>query len=331
MRKISLILVMFMLTAPALADVIITVDQNDTDADSFNVTYEVDDGERVRAIALDIIAHNDVNIVDVNDFHAGESSQWTAKGYGIFPSNFASEIDPEDPDEDWDNSGYTPLGNEADYPDDTLEGLDTNGITVEMGSLYVDEVNKPDTSGLLMEIVLDPNHHEECNKISLALNLIRGGIVLEDGNSPPPEDIILVDWIRDVEECLIGGNAHAGEYNDWANPLWNKPDCWCYCRQCRGDINGKKLGLFWVQSADLAIFRSAFFKNDAALAAIPDGICADLNHKKLGLFRVQAADLTIFRTYFFKTVVPKCDATPVITGPFNFWCDPTNGCPGVCP
>jgi hypothetical protein len=86
-----------------------------------------------------------------------------------------------------------------------------------------------------------------------------------------------------------------------------KPDCWCYQRQCRGDINGAPLGPYHVQSADLTIFKLAYFKTCAVLAGVTNGICADLNHAPLGPYRVQAADLTIFKTYYFKTGVPCCD------------------------
>ena len=323
MRKISLILAMFVLTAPALAVVTITVDQNDTDPLSFNILYDVNEGEDVRAYALDIFVDNDACIVEVNDFHVGESNSVTP-GYGIFPSNFAQHIDPEDPE--WDAEDYNPLGDANDYPEDTLVGLDTNGITVELGSLYVGDNNDPCDSGILLEIVVGS---DDFSKISLALNQIRGGIVLKDASSPPPEDIVLVPWER--QDCLIGGNAGPLEYSDWSNPLWNKPACWCYCRQCRGDADGKKTLLYWVAIPDLSLFKLAFSKTDAVLATIPNGICCDYDHKKTLLYRVAIPDLTIFKTYFSKTVVPNCNSAPVITGPYNFWCDPTNGCPGVCP
>jgi hypothetical protein len=283
----------------------------------------------VRAIALDIMANADVNIVDVNDYHAGECTA-TAKGYGIFPSSFAASIDPEDPD--WDSGNYTPLGEYLDYPDDTKEGLDTNGITVEMGSLYEDG-NEPLTSGILLEIVLDPNHSSECTRISLALNQIRGAIVLEDGSAP--SKVYLKDWV--FSECLIGGAAGGLEKSDW--DFWGQPNCWCYCRQCRGDIDGLKTGPFWVTIPDLTILKLAYGKMDAQLALVPNGICADLDHKKTGPFRVTIPDLGIFKKYYGKMAnfVPPCDQADVLNGypapyvgPWNFWCDPT-GCPADCP
>ena len=313
MRKISLILVIFVLTAPALARVDIICEPNVTDLNSVTVRYVVT-GEtyRVRAIALDISLSDDVNIVEVNDFHVGESSQWTTKAYGIFPSSFASEIDPEDPD--WDAKKYTPLGKKVDYPGDTLEGLDTNGITVELGSLYVEEVNAPELSGVLFEFTAEKPDN---TVVTLALNQIRGGIVLEDPDEEVSEVNLVGCIIRPEQpDCLIGGNAGLLEYSDWVS--FGKPDCWCYARQCRGDIDGTKTGPYWVAIPDLTLFKAAYGQRTLP----PGGICADLDHLKTGPYRVAIPDLTIFKQYYGQRTVPDCGQAPIITGPYNFWTTP---------
>jgi hypothetical protein len=155
-------------------------------------------------------------------------------------------------------------------------------------------------------------------KVKIRENTIRGGVVLTNAGSPSV--VNSPGYTFPSLECLVGGNAGPNEKADWI--AWGKPGCWCYARQCRGDINGKK-SIFWVQAADLAIFRSAFQKNDATLNTIPNGICADLNHFK-SIFRVQAADLAIFRAYFQKSdaQTPLCNQAPIITGPYNFWITP---------
>jgi len=135
-----------------------------------------------------------------------------------------------------------------------------------------------------------------------------------------------------VAECL---KSSATGYADWVK--WRYPACWCFKRQCHGDINGLKVGLNWVQAADLSCFKSAYLKGDAVVAAITcstgttgtiGGICADLNHAKLGLNRVQAADLGLFKTYYLKgeaivtccdTATPAGDCTLVSGDPYNFW------------
>jgi hypothetical protein len=121
-------------------------------------------------------------------------------------------------------------------------------------------------------------------------------------------------------ECLIGGNAGPLEYSDWV--AWGKPDCWCYKRQCRGDIDGILTGPFWVAIPDLNIFRNCFNVIDTLLP--PGCICADLDHIKTGPFRIAIPDLFIFRTYFnqFEALVPICDQPLIYTGPYNFWTEP---------
>jgi hypothetical protein len=116
---------------------------------------------------------------------------------------------------------------------------------------------------------------------------------------------------------LIGGIAHPGEKADW--DAWGKPDCWCYRKQCRGDINGQKTGPFDVQLLDLQDLAAAYLKFDAVLATIPNGICADVDHRKVGPYRVQLLDLQQLATYYIKfpAMVPQCDAAPLTTGPYN--------------
>ncbi len=121
-----------------------------------------------------------------------------------------------------------------------------------------------------------------------------------------------------VIECV---KSTASFYNDWV--AWGKPNCWCYERQCNGDINGKKepIGTTQVGATDLAIFKNAFGKNPTDLALVTNGICADLNHKKepIGVARVGATDLGIFKTYYGKALaqIPACPMTD-----YNFWITP---------
>jgi len=121
-----------------------------------------------------------------------------------------------------------------------------------------------------------------------------------------------------VANCLVGGAAGTAENPDWVK--WRYPACWCYARQCRGDINGKKTGPNYVQLLDFSALTAAFGKTDVQMVAIPSSICADLNHKKTGPNRVQLLDYTILTTYFGKAdaLVPLCTAAPVINGPWNY-------------
>ncbi|MHC4498101.1 MAG: GEVED domain-containing protein [Planctomycetota bacterium] len=112
------------------------------------------------------------------------------------------------------------------------------------------------------------------------------------------------------QDCL---SITAPEYADWVS--LGKPDCWCYRRQCRGDIDGIQTGPFHVAIPDLALFKLCFNQ-----FVLPPGCeCADLDHMQTGPFRVAIPDLGIFKTYFNQFVVPQCDQIPIYTGPYNFW------------
>jgi len=111
----------------------------------------------------------------------------------------------------------------------------------------------------------------------------------------------------------------------------NRPACWAYPRQCRGDANGVKTSIYWVSTTDLTILKGALNK---ALTLIPaGGICADFNHVPTSIYWVSGTDLTILKTYLNKaeSLVPLCGNVPPTgsTDPnYRYWCVPTGA---VCP
>jgi len=121
--------------------------------------------------------------------------------------------------------------------------------------------------------------------------------------------------------------ATAPIYANWVT--LGKPACWAYPRQCRGDADGKKQGIYWVSANDLTILRGAISK---ALASIPPGgRCADFDHNKQGIYWISANDLNILRAYISKAEasVPICGNTSTTGDPnFWYWCLPTTA---VCP
>ncbi len=127
----------------------------------------------------------------------------------------------------------------------------------------------------------------------------------------------------DVSKGQCCMKTTATEFAQWVS--WGEPDCWCYKRQCRGDADGIKTMIFWVAVPDLNLLRSAFNKNDAQLAAIPNGICADFDHVKTMIFRVAVPDLNRLRAYFNQpeAAVPCCDndqdCVLDVTDKLNFW------------
>jgi hypothetical protein len=115
------------------------------------------------------------------------------------------------------------------------------------------------------------------------------------------------DYLATATECL--SNAAGTAYTLWTN--WSKPDCWCYRKQCNGDINGAKFLGKPVTVADNDIMKAAFGLSDAALALVTNGICADLNHAKFLGKHVTVADNDVLKSYFgvADASVPQCPDT----------------------
>jgi len=145
------------------------------------------------------------------------------------------------------------------------------------------------------------------------------------------QSLMFSRWrVNSTGNLTYTGQADDGEVEDYATECmknthpdytnfsyWNKPKCWCYPRQCRGDADGLKLSVFWVSANDLALLRLSIGKLEAQIP--PGGICCDFDHKKLSVFWVSANDLAILRLYIGKleAQIPVCDNTHI-----NFWCSP---------
>jgi len=178
MMKKFLILSVLLLAVPAMAAVTITVTDSGLGDGVATISYtDTGDPNRVRAFALDVTVDSDANIIDCNEFMVGECNS-VDRGYGIFPGRFSRYITPTTPD--WGDPNYTPVAVPEDLPGDTRGGLGTGGVTLEMGSLYVD-VNTPNPSGVLCTLTVD----KTCN-MTVAVNAGRGGVVLEDASTVVP-------------------------------------------------------------------------------------------------------------------------------------------------
>jgi len=286
-------------TVPARADVNITAAQvGDTNEVivSFDATSETN---LVRAFALDIQLDNDANIVSVVGLSAD---------YWVYPGTI--QIDAQGNVIDF----GTALADYSDLPSGTLAGLDSNGITIEMASLYAPvgpgSPNAPAKSGDLISFRVS---NDTC--LTIGANVARAGatgVVMED-----PNHVVTVNY--PLHMCIFGPPPpdclpfSAPEYSDWV--AWGKPECWCFCKQCYGDINGSSFFGKPVTLSDLIIFKSAFNISDAELALVENGICADLNHASFFGKRVTLSDLNTFKLYFNlpEADVPICPSAPL-------WC-----------
>ncbi len=290
MRKIVSTLAGLFLCGSAWATVTITLTKiTDTKvAINYDATTE---SQLVRAFALDVIA-TDGNIVDISDYYVGDDN----RGYGIFPANFSRYItvNPTTGDvESWDDPNYTPVA-----PPDTpgaLGGLGTNGITIEMGSLY--DTGAPSKTGMLCTVTVS----EGATKLCVNGNAIRGNIVMEDGSERVPVEACGFDLCP--LDCFPSTFT---TYFDWV--MYGKPNCWCNSAamcggpssqlgdyQCDGDASGKPyLTTGWrVYTDDLNIIAANWKRKISGTP--PANPCADISHKgylTIG-WRVYTDDLSI--------------------------------------
>jgi hypothetical protein len=137
------------------------------------VEYQCTAGELVRAFALDVSVDRG-QILGVSGFFRGDSKTG-ATGYGIFPASFRDHINVgTGTNIDWSTSGYTPLAVPADSPGDTLPGLNSSGVTLELGALWDPTVPAaaPGPAGTLCALTLS-----QPAQVSVAANVSRGGVV----------------------------------------------------------------------------------------------------------------------------------------------------------
>lgn len=295
-----LALVVSLIASPAWATVNITVtDLGDGVAEiSYDATSET---QLVRAFALDITVDAG-NIVEVNDFKTGVSVA-DDDGFGIFPANFSRYItvNAQGDVDNWGVAGYTPVADEADPG--AAGGLGGPAITIEMGSLYDGDANKPPKSGVLCTLKVDTS----CN-MSVTTNAMRGNIVLEDAAEATP-DLTAATNVPIVLDCFPA--ALAQQYTDFLayKAAGLNADCWCAPPkgtgyQCDGDADGKDSGIpfkYQVFSGDLALIVANWRKK------LPDPTlnpCADVDHKDSGVpfkYRVFSGDLAVIVANWRKT------------------------------
>jgi hypothetical protein len=267
-----LALAVVLLAAPTWAGVTITL--TDLGSNKIAIGYDATtEAELVRALALDVTA-TDGNIVDIDDYAVGDDNG----GYGIFPGNFSLHITVNPTTgmvDSWDDPNYTPVA-PADDPG-ALGGLGTDGITIEMGSLY--DTMAPATTGVLCTVTVS----EGTTKLCVTGNAIRGNIVMENAAEVVPAEAC-IDLVVIPPDCFPSSFT---TYTDWVN--YGKPDCWCNSAvkatakgdyQCDGDVSGAPyLTTGWrVYTDDLNIL-AANWKLKMAPASPAADPCADVSHK----------------------------------------------------
>ena len=280
MKKLVLILAVMMMAAPAMADIVITIDNGVYPAE---VKYENTGGTQLaRAFALDIKTDLTADINGMTDLSA---KYWVHPGSIIILAG-----DVNDEGNAWADPSY----------EGTEGGIDTNGVTIEMASLYVGSGNAPPTSGTLCSFTVTG----QC-LVSITENTIRSGVVLEDTNSATSVlDLSGATNIQvgPVTECYAGPDL-----TEWRN--MGSPPSWCFPRQCHGDADGLQEGFmikYYVGFDDLSIFVDAWQEMSPTLAQL----AADFDHAEEGFmikFRVAFNDLGILVANWQQNPTPDCN------------------------
>jgi hypothetical protein len=138
-----------------------------------NVNYQCTAGEVVRSFALDVTVDQGL-ILEVTNYFRGPSTA-AAQGYGIFPASFRDNIPvTSGSNADWSITTYSPLAVVADDPAGTMPGLNSTGVTLELGALWDPSIAAavPPPSGTLCTLRLS-----QTANVTVAPNSSRGGIV----------------------------------------------------------------------------------------------------------------------------------------------------------
>jgi len=301
MKKFLFVLIALLLVAPAVADVVITCAQNGSEPEAIVYYDATTETELPRAFALDITIS--AGTIDALVDHNGMF--WVHPGSIVIDGNSVSQEG-------------TPIAvQDGNYPGREEGGLGTDGITIEMGSLYdpcdATYQDPPPASGTLLTFSVTA----DCT-VTIAGNAARGGVVLEDPDADPT---VTYSTCAIITECYTGP-----DYDDWV--AIGKPSCWCNPRQCYGDAaddlaGDPKNGYWYVGATDLSILQNAWKVKEPAtaptpsgpgIASITDGECADIAHDlagdpKNGYWFVGATDLSILTTYW-KVKEPATAPTP---------------------
>ncbi|MHC4603910.1 MAG: hypothetical protein ACYS6W_11340, partial [Planctomycetota bacterium] len=219
---LAFVLAILLFAAPAWATV--TISATDLGGGEVAISY-VTDGNLPRAFGLDItVTDGDITACEPN--MVGECTA-TVRGYGIFMGTIAIEADGT-------ISDYgTPVAPSS-YPG-TLDGLDTNGITIEMFSLY-QEPNAPPASGELCRITIT----EMCT-VNIAGNTARcgtEGVVMEDWEEVPVVTYVPTDV--GIDEMPVGSTIGDIYITQAIHDLWvsiGRPVIWLCVGNSRGDAN----------------------------------------------------------------------------------------------
>lgn len=262
MKKKVFVLASLVFCVPARADVTITMAQVD-ETNEVIISVTSTETNLIRAFALDIkLTPNgyskDPHILEVTAINPG---------YWVFPGTI--QINPEGKIINY----GSPVAEYGDLPSDTLGGLDSNGVTVELASLYAPvepgSPNAPVQDGALLSVKVS----DFCC-ITITPNVSRAGptgVVMEN-----PDEIPAVIFSPPL---CIG--------------FFPRYDCWLEY-ECAGQQLGDATCDGNINLADLLALKAAWGKT---APWTPPYCCADFNHSN----SVNLGDLLILKVNWGKT------------------------------
>ncbi len=278
MKKILLALLVLSIAVPAMSAVTITM-RKGAASNEVIVGYSytgVGDHNEVRAFALSVAVTDKAYIVG--------SATRLSDGYYVTPSNITFKVVGP-------NTVIDQLGS-------PIAAQDANGGVIEMASLYAandpcaTHRTAPPSSGDLVKFLVDctKSGTDQMVGISLAVNTLRGGVVLKDGNSVTPTlPTFPTSPPGTLWTCMPAPPACVG----WAS-------------QSLGDATGDGK----VTTLDLAALRKAW---GTTAAAYPHGAgpgqfncCCDFNHDN----KITTLDLAKLRQNWGKTGLAHTGGTP---------------------
>jgi hypothetical protein len=248
MRKIIFALVLLMLAAPASAEVLITTAQVGAEPNVI-VSFVNSEGQHVRAFALDIVVESsqDPELVI-------SAVECLSDDYYVYPGSIQIT------DNEVTNEGSCLCD---DSYDDTLPGLDSNGVTIEMASLYsvndVDHNVPPADSGDLVKLTLSGCGTDVT--ITVTANELRGKVVMEDASLEDPN---APGGAAVLAACTCISPDDQPLYDNWVAA--GEPNCWCPEHECHG--LGDTDGDCDVDTGDITVLLAGW-------AVYMNGVCGD--------------------------------------------------------
>jgi len=245
MKKMIVFLMVLFVTAPAPAGIV--VEATHTGGGNVIITYDVNGAsELIRGFALNIEVDNGAVITSASNFN---------NKYNVYPGSIeitGSVVT---------NEG-SPVCDPAVYPGtDTLGGIGTGGITIELAAVYDPAVggSAPAASGTLCELTVN----KSCT-LTMTQNSPRKGIVMEDTS-------------RALDALLKGCSISL--YPEWECP-----------GQASGDADCSGL----VDTDDLDTLKSSWMKHEGNLGYNP---AADFNRDG----QINFADLAVIKRNYMQS------------------------------